>query len=122
MPVIIQSKTRYTGTVTPPDLNVETTVVEIESQPDDYIIGGWIDLGALDLGDTVTIKVYVAVDGVNYRLYASATYSGPVSDPVARIHEMQICKTMKYKVTIIQTSGTLRSFPYGFILEVMGSV
>jgi hypothetical protein len=35
---------------------------------------------------------------------------------------MQLLYNMKYKVTITQTSGTLRSFPYGFLLEVMGTV
>jgi len=121
MPVIIASKTEYTGTVTPSALNTETTVIEIGAQADSYIVSGWIDLGALASGDAVTIRVYVAVDGTNYRTYATVSYTGPLSDPIVRIHEMQLCKTMKYKVTITQTSGTLRSFPYGFILEVMGS-
>jgi hypothetical protein len=122
MPVIIASKTRYLGTVSPPALNTETTVVEITAQSDDYIVEGWIDLGALASGDTVTIRVYVAVDGTNYRLYASFSFSGPVSNPIIRFHSMQLCYNMKYKVTITQTSGTLRSFPYGFLLEVLGTV
>jgi len=122
MPIVIASKTEYTGTVTPSALNTETTVIEIGAQADTYIVSGWIDLGALASGDAVTIRVYVAVDGVNYRTYATVSYNGPLSDPIVRIHEMQLCKNMKYKVTITQTSGTLRSFPYGFILEVMGSM
>jgi hypothetical protein len=122
MPVVVQSKTEYTGTASPSALSTETTVVEITAQSDSYIVGGWIDLGALASGDAATIRVYVAVDGTNYRTYATVSYSGPVSDPIVRIHEMQLCKSMKYKVTITQTSGTLRSFPYGFILEVMGSI
>jgi len=122
MPIIIASKTEYTGTVYAPDLNVETIVIEITAQSDSYIVGGWIDLGALDSSDAVIIRVYVAVDGTNYRTYATASYSGPVSNPVVRIHEMQLCKSMKYKVTITQTAGIiLKPFPYGFILEVMGS-
>jgi len=122
MPIIIASKTRYTGTVSPSALNTETTVVEITAQSDDYIVEGWIDLGALASGDAVVINVYVAVDGTNYRLYASFSFSGPVSNPIIRFHSMQLLYNMKYKVTITQTSGTLRSFPYGFILEVMGSL
>jgi hypothetical protein len=122
MPVIIASKTEYTGTVYAPDFNVETTVIEIGAQADSYIVGGWIDLGTLASCDAVIIRVYVAVDGTNYRTYTTASYSGPLSDPIVRIHEMQLCKSMKYKVTITQTAGTiLKSFPYGFILEVMGS-
>ena len=97
-------------------------MVEITAQSDDYIVEGWIDLGALASGDAVVIKIYVAVDGTNYRTYVTVTYSGPVSDPIIRIHCMQLCNNMKFKVTITQTSGTLRSFPYGFIVEVMGTV
>jgi hypothetical protein len=122
MPVVIASKTEYTGTVTPSALNTETTVIEIPAQSDTYIVEGWIDLGALASGDAVTIKVYVAVDGVNYRTFATASYSGPVLDPIIRFYSMQLCKSMNYKVTITQTAGTLRSFPYGFILEVMGTI
>jgi hypothetical protein len=102
-------------------LNTETTVVEIEAQSDDYIVEGYIDLGALASSDTINIKEYIAVDGVNYRLFAQASYSGDVSEPIVRLHTKQLLYNMKYKVTITQTSGTLRSFPYGFILEVLGT-
>ena len=122
MPVVIASKNEYTGTASPSALNTETTVIEITAQSDTYIVEGWIDLGALQSGDAVIVKIYVAVDGVNYRTYATASYSGPVPDPIIRIHSMQLCKKMKYKVTITQTAGTLRSFPYGFVVEVMGTV
>jgi hypothetical protein len=121
MPVIIASKTEYTGSVSPSALNTETTVVEFTAQNDTYIVEGWIDLGNLASGDSVTIKEYIAVDGTNYRTYATVPYSGVVSDPIIRFHSKQLCKSMKYKVTITQTAGTLRSFPYGFILEVMGT-
>jgi len=122
MPIIIASKTRYTGTASPSALNTETTVVEITAQSDDYIVEGWIDLKALTSGDTVIIREYVAVDGVNYRTFLTASYSGPVSDPIIRFHSKQFTYDMKYKVTITQIAGTLRSFPYRFILEVMGSL
>ena len=121
MPVIIASKAEYTGSVTPSALNTETTVVEFTAQSDTYIVEGWIDLGSLASGDSVTIKEYVAVDGTNYRTYATVSYSGVVCDPIIRFHSKQLCKDMKYKVTITQTAGTLRSFPYGFIQEVMGT-
>ena len=122
MPVIVASKTRYTGSVTPSALNTETVVVDIGAQSDDYIVEGWIDLGALASGDAVAIREYIAVDGVNYRTYATVSYSGPVSDPIVRFHAKTLTYNMKYRVTVTQTSGTLRSFPYGFVLEVMGAV
>lgn len=120
IPVIISTKTRYVSSVTPSALNSETTVVEITAQSDDYIVEGYIDLGNLASGDSVVIKEYIAVDGTNYRTYATVSYSGPVSDPIIRFHSKQLANSMKYKVTITQTAGTLRSFPYGFVLEVMG--
>jgi hypothetical protein len=121
MPVIISSKTEYTGTKTPSALNTETTIVEITAQTDSYIVEGWIDLGSLASGDAVTVEEYIAVDGTNYRTFATVTYSGAVSDPIIRFHAKTLPKTAKYKVTITQTAGTLRSFPYAFILEVMGT-
>jgi hypothetical protein len=103
-------------------LNTETTVIEITAQSDDYMVEGWIDLGNLASGDTVVIREYVAVDGTNYRLFIPpTTYNGPVDAPAIRFHTKQLTYNMKYKVTITQTAGTLRSFPYGFILEVLGS-
>ena len=116
MPVRIASRTIYSGTVSLTALNTETTVVDIPAQTEFYIVEGYIDLSALASGDTVVVKEYMAVDGVNLRLFAQVTYSGPVSEPVIRFHT----KTFKnqYRVTITQTAGTLRSFPYWFIMEL----
>ena len=43
-------------------------------------------------------------------------------DIVLDHHRLKTPIKMKYKVTIAQTAGTLRSFPYGFVLEVLGSL
>jgi hypothetical protein len=122
MPVVVASKTRYSGTVTPSALNIETVVVDIGAQSDDYIVEGWLDLSAMRSGDTVVVCEYVAVDGVNLRRYACIAYSGVQSDPVVRFHSKQLLSHMLYRVTVTQTAGVLRSFPYGFLLEVLGSV
>ncbi len=122
MPVIIASKTRYSGTVTPTALNTETVVVDIGAQSDDYIVEGYIDLSALAPGDAVVVREYIAVDGVNLRLFTQVTYSGSVSEPVIRFHTKTLLYNMLYRVTITQISGTLKSFPYGFVVEVMGVV
>jgi len=122
VPIAIIAKQELKDTVTLTDLNMETTIVEIPPQSDSYIVEGWLDLSALQSGDTAVIKIYIAVDGVNYRTYLTLELHGPLQDPVYRIHAMTLCSTMKYKVTITQTAGTPRSFPYGFVLEVMGSV
>jgi len=120
MVIYIQSKTRYSGSVTPSSLNTETTVVEVSGQADDYLVEGYIDLSQLQSGDAVEVREYIAVDGVNYQLFIKVTYSGVVSEPVIRLHTKTLLYNMKYKVTIIQTQGTLRSFSYGFVVEVMG--
>jgi hypothetical protein len=122
MPVVVASKSRYSGIVTPSALNTETIVVDIGAQADDYIVEGWLDLSAMGSGDTVVVCEYVAVDGVNLCRYACVTYSGVQSDSVVRFHSKQLLSNMLYRVTIMQTAGVLRSFPYGFLLEVLGSV
>jgi len=121
VPVVVASKTRYIGTVTPTNLNVETVVVEIPTQTDDYLVEGYIDLSQLAEGDNVVIKEYIAVDGVNYREFCTVTYTGSITEPIIRFHTKTLLYNMKYKVTITQTAGTLRSFPYRFILELMGT-
>jgi len=122
MPVIVSSKSRYVGSVSPSSLNSETIVVDIPSQSDDYIVEGYIDLNALASGDQVIVREYIALDGTNYRTFATVTYSGPVSDPIVRFHTKTIPNNAMYRVTITQTSGTLRTFNYGFILEVLSSM
>jgi len=122
VPIAIIAKQELKDTATLTDLNVETTIVEILPQNDSYIVEGWIDLSQLQLNDVVVIRIYIAVDGVNYQSYLTLQLAGPLQDPVYRIHAMTLCSTMRYKVTITQTAGTPRSFPYGFVVEVMGSV
>jgi len=120
MTIVVATKTRYSGTVTPSDLNVETVVVEMGPESDDYIVEGYIDLSQLQSGDEVTVCEYIAVDGQNPQRYACVDYSGPVSDPVIRFHAKTLLYNMLYRVTITQKAGTIRSFPYGFIKEVLG--
>jgi hypothetical protein len=121
MPVIIQSKSRYSGTITLSDLNVETTVIEVDAQQDDYIVEGYIDLSALQSNDNLIVKEYIAVDGANYNLFLTTSYLGTQSNPIIRFHSKQFTYDMKYKVTITQTSGTLKSFAYRFLLEILGT-
>ncbi|MEM0261492.1 MAG: hypothetical protein QW733_02070 [Desulfurococcaceae archaeon] len=121
MTIIIQSKTRYSGTVTPSALNTETIVVDIPVQADDYMVEGYLDLSQLQSGDTVVVTEYISVDGVNYQRFAQVTYSNAQSEPIIRFHSKTLLSNMLYRVTIKQSAGTLRSFPYGFIVLVMGS-
>jgi hypothetical protein len=121
VPVIVASKTRYSGTVTPSALGAETTVLEITGQSDDYIVEGYLDLSALASGDVLEVREYIAVDGANYRILYRYSFSGAQSEPVLRLHAKTLLYNMKYKVAIVQTAGALRSFPYGFLVEVLGT-
>jgi len=122
VPVRIKSKTRYQGSVTPSALNTETDLVNIGDQTDDYIIEGAVSLQNLASGDTVVINVYIAVDGANQKLVDTWTFTGAQSVPVVRIVAHTIPYNGKFRVTVKQTAGTLRAYPYYFILEVMETI
>ena len=97
-------------------------MVEIANQPDDYIVEGYIDLSPMQTGDAVEIREYIAVDGVNYRLYARVIYNDVPTEPIVRLHAKTFPQPVNYKVTVIQTKGTPRTFPYAFLLEVLGVI
>ncbi|MEM4976794.1 MAG: hypothetical protein QXT64_05680 [Desulfurococcaceae archaeon] len=122
MPVIVKKLEKYQDTVTPPGLNEETTIIVVTPQENVYLVEGYLDLGNLDVGDAVVITEYVAVDGVNYRVFGTAGAQGPQAEPVLRFHTKTLHPLMKYKLTLTQTSGTVRSFPYAFIVEVLGEL
>jgi uncharacterized membrane protein len=122
MPVVIASKSRFHGTVTPPSLNTETTVIEISGQADDYIVEGYLDLSNLANNDALEVREYIAVDGANYRILYRYSFTGSQSEPILRLHAKTLLYNMRYKVTVVQKAGsTLKSIPYGFIVEVMGA-
>jgi hypothetical protein len=122
MPVVIANKNEYTGSVTPSALNTETTVVEFANVGNTYITEGYINLGNMASGDTVIITEYIAVDGVNYSIFDQVTFQNAQPKPVIRFHAKTFTSSMKHKVTINQTAGTLRSFPYSFVQEIMGMI
>jgi len=122
MPVVISSKSKYAGIAAVSQLNTETTVVELGPFSDDWMVEGYIDLSGLQSGDAMVVNEYVALDGANYRLLYSATVAGPAAEPAVRFHTKTLHANMKYKVTVTQTAGTLRSINYYFITETMGTV
>jgi len=83
------------------------------------IIHGWIDLNSMDFGDTVVIRSYVDFGG-GYRIHATENYSDAQSKPAVFFVGRMLKNGHKYKVTLEQTGGTLRSFPYVFFEEVIG--
>jgi len=119
LPVRIRDKEDYTGSVTPSALNTETTVIEVGGYSDDFIVEGYIDVANLAEGEVLEIREYIAIDGTNYRLFEKAEITGVYETPAIRFHSKLFYKSFKYKVTIIQKSGTLRSFPYAFIVQIL---
>jgi len=119
MVVRIKRKEEYSGTVSPSALNTETDVINLGTYEDAIILEGYIDLSALRSGDAVTLKLYVAVDGTNRQLLDTVNVTSPLSNPVIHVLSMTLRKDAQPRVTINQTAGTLRSFPYWFIVQVM---
>jgi len=119
MPVRIKSKTRYQGSVTPSALNTETDIINLADQTDDYIIEGQIDLSNMADGDEVIIRVYIAVDGTNQRKADELKFIGSQDVPVVRVPAVTCLYNAKFRVTITQTAGTLRTFNYSFLLQLM---
>jgi hypothetical protein len=121
MPVVINSIGYSNGTLSLSSLNTETTVFSFSGGSTDAIIEGWISLQNMQSGDITTVTVYVTVDGTNYYVFLQRTFAGPVSNPIMRIHTLQIPPGMGIKVTINQVSGTARSYPYYFVIQVLSS-
>lgn len=121
MVIVIASKTEYAGTVSPAAIGEETTVIEVGPEDDTYLVEGYLDLSAMEAGDEVVVRIYIAVDGTNYRKFLEVFFRDAQAEPVKRIHTLTLLSNMLLKVTLTQTAGTLRSFPYGFVKEVMGT-
>lgn len=116
----ITTKTDAQSSVTP-TLNVETNVFNITAQAADYIFEGYIDLGNMIAGDTTIITEYISVDGSNLHIYQQTTFSGVQNTPVLRFHGKLLELNMLYRVTIKQTAGTGRAYPYASVLQVFSS-
>ena len=90
----------------------EDVVIEYASN-EPFTITGWIDLKNMQEGDTVVIsQSFILADETEYSLFAERTYSGVQSQPLLHITPRQAVK--KAKVTLKQTSGTLKKFPFEF--------
>jgi hypothetical protein len=123
MPVRIRTKLKFRGTVTPQSLNAETDVISLQTQPNDYIIEGFISLRNMESDDMVTVREYVAIDGINIDLSDEITIAGILHVPVVRIPAMTLPNDAKFRVTVTQISGTtVKSFPYVFILQAIEEI
>jgi len=94
-------------------------VINLTDQTDDYIVEGQISLQNMASGDTVVIRTYIAVDGTAQKLVDQITLTGTQAVPVVRIPSCTVAYNGKFRATINQTAGTLRSYPYTFIVQIM---
>jgi len=122
MPVRIKAKTKIQTTITPSALNVETDLINLTDQTDDYIVEGQISLQNMASDDTVIIRTYIAVDGTNQIKTDEATISGTQPAPVVRIPATTVPANGKFKATITQTTGTVKSYPINFIVQIMETI
>jgi len=78
---------------------------------------GYVDLSEMVEGDRVVLRRYVKIqEGDEYKLHASDTYSGVQAEPLVRFPF--IAGYYGIKVTLQQTAGTYKNFPYQFFKEV----
>jgi hypothetical protein len=100
------------GTLTADGTEQTLILDEVAGNPSRFL-DGLVDLNAMAAGDTVVIRQYLSlVTPVAYRKYAEETYSGAQTLPALYI----VTKTGRYgiKITLQQTAGTYKSFPYQF--------
>ncbi len=121
MPVTLNSISYSNGTLSLSSLNTETTVFSYSGGQTDAIIEGYISMQNMQKGDITIVNVYITVDGTNYYLFLKHVIIGPPDMPIVRIHTLQIPPGMGIKVTINQITGTVRSYPYYFITQVLSA-
>jgi hypothetical protein len=77
---------------------------------------GYIDLSQMTSTDTVTIRRYVKIQrNGEYKLHGEETYVGIQAQPILRFPA--IAGLYGIKITLKQTSGTYKNFPYQFFKE-----
>ncbi|MEM2566910.1 MAG: hypothetical protein QXH20_00340 [Candidatus Bathyarchaeia archaeon] len=122
MPVRIRAKTKIQTTITPSTLNTETDLINLTDQTDDYIVEGQISLQNMASADAVVIRTYIAVDGTNRVKVDEATLAGTQPIPVVRIPAVTVPANGKFRATITQTTGTVKSYPICFIIQIMETI
>lgn len=100
------------GTHTPSALNTEEDVfVSNLASGRDGEVHAKIDLVNMQSADTVEIRVKSKIDGTNYREEDVITLAGVQTRPWILSHAWTD-SAMDLKVTLKQTTGTVRAFPW----------
>ena len=121
MPAWVHHTTRVVGgMVLKPHVN-GTLVADGSEQTVTEVAGlvkfsGYIDLSVMEVGDEVLIRWYMRITpGGPFKKHAQATYTGVQDPPLADMRVKVLPDGAR--ITLQQTSGTLRSFPYRFVKE-----
>jgi len=94
----------------------EQEILNLAAGSPPKVVDGIIDLANMQAGDTVVAKEYVrSTSGGAWRLYATTTYTNVQSEP--GIYFERISSRYGSRVTLQQTGGTNRTYPYLFMKE-----
>jgi hypothetical protein len=117
----ITGKTDNQSSIGPVTINVETTVISIAAQAADYVPEVYLSLQNMTTGDATTVTEYISVDGANYEIYQQFPYSGAQTQSVLRFHGKLLELNMLYKLTVKQTAGTGRAYPFTSVVQVFNA-
>lgn len=112
------------GSLTPASLNTETTVFDTTGLFSGAgWLKGWLSLQNMAAGDAVTVNLYEKVDGTNFELLDSKSFSDAQAQPALDIGSgsfASIANANSVKLTINQTAGILKAFPWVYAAEPFG--
>lgn len=100
------------GIITPTAFSTEYTIAEYQTtDADQRRFDAYISLRNMLGSDAITINVYIRVEtGGNYFLYSQEVFTGLQTTPILYLPPLPNDNGLK--ITITQTAGTLRPFPY----------
>jgi len=108
--------TNVSGTFTYLDAGAEQTIFTVIGVQRGFIDGIILDLNSITLDGL--IRIYSRVDGTNYRLLVTHTYTVGV-DPVGVFLDMKIPANVNFLVSYEESAdeGAGRAIPYVYILS-----
>ena len=117
----ITSKTDTQSTLSAVTINTTYNIINLTAQTADYIPEVYLDLSNMASGDTTIVSEYISVDGTNLKLYYQYTFTNAQTLPVQRFHGKLLELNMLYRVTLQQTAGTGRAYPYSSVVQVFSA-
>lgn len=96
----------------------EQTILEVTADKL-KVLYGWISVNAMDTDDKLTIRTYHDFNG-GYVVHAVEGYEDAQAKSAIYVVDRMFKLGAKYKVTIQQTAGTYRNYPFLFFEEVLG--